>query len=388
MYLTPRERRRIIIAAIVIVLLIIAAIVLVVTLLPNGEEKKVEKTSTKETTTAIKSYTQWDKETNSCIYYYNKKQCYVPSSFCVQDAKVKTPQEIDTKKYCSETPALRAGSLRAEGSVCPFVASEGDVINLYSIVQDPDEQDPTHPVGPLGRLDVNFSSPFSDSNGVWQTKKGDLGVHRFIVTVTDGQYTRSKGYCIEIKTGNQVPIIENARDLAVTAGQPLVIEATCTDPDNDPVILGYMGNTPDHADWITANTRETSQKDIGAHIVTISCRDNRGLVAYKSIQVDVFPVGQGPGSNLRFATEPRDLIVNEGDTITLNPVVETDSGQPVTIVYSGWMTEATKKTTYVDAGTYKVTITATDGLGTVQKTITITVLNVNRPPEILGTEEE
>ena len=77
-----------------------------------------------------------------------------------------------------------------------------------------------------------------------------------------------------------------------------------------------------------------------------------------------------------------DLTVDEGQTITLTPDVTDPEGENVTLEYSGWMTSNSKETGFDDAGTYEVTLTVSDGEITSTETITITVNDVNRPPEI------
>lgn len=392
MFLTTREKRRITIAA-VIVLLIIIGVAAYYFLPQTGE--KVTNTEKKETTATqkeappagITSYTQYSKKENTCVYYYKDGQCYVPLSFCVTDPGVKTPQDIDKEKYCSTTPEIKAEALKSPvGSACPFTATEGDLIDLYSIVRDPDETDPTHPFGPLGRLEVSFSDPFKGSKGLWKTKPGDAGVYNFEISVTDGQYTDTKPYCIEVKIGNRPPVLSNVNDMQLMVGDTVTIEPKCTDPDGDQVTISYVGDLSNR-EWFTGVPKKTGQKDIGIHVVTIRCTDSRGLPAYKSIKVAVGPAPILPPPSLRFVREPTGMTLKEGETVTLSPSVESDAGKPVTITYSGWMSSSTKTASYTDAGVHPVTITATDGIITISTTISITVINVNRPPEIVGTEQ-
>lgn len=307
-------------------------------------------------------------------------------SYCVPDATVKSPKQLDSDKYCSDTPQLNVRSLRSpEGSTCPFIASEGDIVNIRSIVQDPDEQDPTHPVGPLGRLELRFSSPFSDNNGVWQTVKGDAGIHNFTVDVTDGEYTSDKGYCIEITEGNRPPVLSNLQNREVTVGDTVTLNPTCTDPDNDAVSITYQGDISNRH-WMTANTKETSARDVGRHIITVSCTDARGLSTYKSVTIFVFATPPESIGTLQLILDSNEITVNEGETVIIVPHIRSEEGREVTITYTGWMDASEKQTTYNDAGTYTVVVSATDGRSTVTETVMVNVINVNRPPEIVGTE--
>ena len=67
----------------------------------------------------------------------------------------------------------------------------------------------------------------------------------------------------------------------------------------------------------------------------------------------------------------------------MNPIVSDADGDNFTISYSGWMTSSEYTTTYDDAGSYTVVITASDALGSSSMSVDITVENVNRPPVII-----
>ena len=401
MYITLEQRRKITIA--IIVLIIIDLVALGSTTLidfskkPLTDDKNQTTAAPQQTKVAPPSetskteeielpYTQYEESTSSCKYYYEGGDCYVPLSYCVPDATVKSQKQLDREKYCSSSPQLNVRSLRSpEGSVCPFIASEGDFVNLRSIVEDPDEQDPTNPFGPLGRLDLQFSSPFSDNNGVWQTARGDAGIHNFTVYVTDGEYASEKEYCIEIALGNRPPALSNLQNMEVTAGEAITLDPKCADPDNDAVTLGYQGDISNRG-WMASNTKNTAMKDVGKHVVTVSCSDARGLSTFKSIAIFVFATAPESIGTLQLILDSKEIVVNEGEKVVIMPHVRSEEGRQVTVTYSGWMDSAEKQTTYTDAGTYSVEVAATDGISTVSDTVTVTVINVNRPPEIVGTE--
>jgi PKD repeat protein len=74
------------------------------------------------------------------------------------------------------------------------------------------------------------------------------------------------------------------------------------------------------------------------------------------------------------------ITVNEGQLITLNPVVSDPENDTVSVSYSGWMNSQTHQTNYTDSGAHQVNVTATDIFGgSTTKTITVTVNNVAVP---------
>ncbi|MBI5398526.1 hypothetical protein HZB03_03610, partial [Candidatus Woesearchaeota archaeon] len=122
---------------------------------------------------------------------------------------------------------------------------------------------------------------------------------------------------------------------------------------------------------------QTKKGDAGVYPVTVTANDGK-TTTQKEFLVTVVATNRAPTLKLT-----ADVTVNEGETVTLKPVTSDSDGDKVTVSYSGWMTTASKKTGYDDAGTYEVTVSATDGKSEpVSRTVKVTVLNTNRPPKI------
>ncbi len=75
------------------------------------------------------------------------------------------------------------------------------------------------------------------------------------------------------------------------------------------------------------------------------------------------------------------ITVTEGDLVKLEPEVTDPDGDKVTVTYSGWMQSDRYQTGYNDAGTYTVTITASDGSLKTVKAVKIEILNKALPPK-------
>lgn len=77
--------------------------------------------------------------------------------------------------------------------------------------------------------------------------------------------------------------------------------------------------------------------------------------------------------------------VFEGEEVVLNAKCTDEEIDHVTLTYSGWMSENTYSTSYEDQGVHLVELTCTDDFGGISsKTVTVTVIDVNRPPQILS----
>jgi hypothetical protein len=75
-----------------------------------------------------------------------------------------------------------------------------------------------------------------------------------------------------------------------------------------------------------------------------------------------------------------DIIVYEGETIYIDPIVSDPDGDSISLTFSGKMNSDTWETGFDDSGVYTVTVGASDGSSLITQDLTMTVLNVNRPP--------
>ena len=66
--------------------------------------------------------------------------------------------------------------------------------------------------------------------------------------------------------------------------------------------------------------------------------------------------------------------------LSFNPSATDPDGDTLKFSYSGWMNTNSYTTSFDDAGVHTVTVTVSDGSSTVSQNVTITVINVNRPP--------
>ncbi|MFT4325944.1 MAG: Ig-like domain-containing protein [Candidatus Woesearchaeota archaeon] len=128
-------------------------------------------------------------------------------------------------------------------------------------------------------------------------------------------------------------------------------------------------------------TWQTEIGDAGEYLITITAFDGV-LSSSQQVRLIIEAVNRPP-----VISNFEDITVYEGETIVLEPIVEDPDGDAVTLRYSGFMTSNTYTTTFNDAGEHRVTLTASDGFHDVVKTITVTVIDVNRPPVLSPIED-
>lgn len=143
-----------------------------------------------------------------------------------------------------------------------------------------------------------------------------------------------------------------------------------TDADGDPITYKFTKPLDAEGRW------QTKIGDAGEFTITITASDGKSEVT-KDVVLVIEKVNRVP------VLEPiADITVNEGETVIINAKATDEDNEPVTIIYSGWMTSNTKATGYDDTGSYSVIVTASDGKAEVKKTVMVIVKNVNRAPSI------
>lgn len=269
--------------------------------------------------------------------------------------ETETPQEIE--------PITQPVQTTDDDSL---VFTEGDLIRLIPPrVDDPDGD----------AVQLIFGQPFNQ-DGLWQTSFGDAGNYNVSITATDGRLSTIRTIKITVLPGNRPPQISGLSNIVVQETETVRLTFDVFDPDeNDTVDYTISG-------WMTSRERATDFGDAGVYDVTVSVTDGTHVVE-ESITVIVERRNRPPV--LEFQTP---VTVTEGELITLNVTATDPDGDDVTITFpqpfnqnGEWQTQRT------DAGTYAVTIRASDGQAQVQETITVRVLQFNTPPVIEMADE-
>ncbi len=236
-----------------------------------------------------------------------------------------------------------------------ITVEEGDTVEIKPDVTDADNDPIT--IEYLGWME-------SDT---YKTTYDDAGVYTVTVKVSDGKTTVSKDVIVTVNNKNRAPVMTEIKDIEAVEGEEIVISAKAVDPDGDTLTYTYSEPLDDSGVW------QTGEGDEGEYMVTITASDGE-LKDSQGVLISIVSANKAP------VLEVSDVTVNEGETVRLDVAAEDPDGDEVTITYSGWMTSDTKDTGYDDAGTYEVTVTASDGDKETSKTITVTVNNVNRAP--------
>jgi len=241
---------------------------------------------------------------------------------------------------------------------CPssFEVREGDNITLPCLIYDREGDNET------------FSVSGFMHNLSYETSFGDAGEHKVLITADDGQRKTVKEINLTVLKQNRAPIVEPLPEITVQEGDEVDLSIEAVDPDGDQLQITYPPLFDSNGVW------KTEHGDAGIYDLEAVVSDGEANVAVK-ISIVVEKVNIPP------TLEPIDDIqVNEGDTITLDIVANDSDGDNLTTTISGFMTTDTYTTGYDDAGEHWVLVHVSDGKASVEQNVSITVVNVNRPP--------
>ena len=261
----------------------------------------------------------------------------------------------------ADSAEASAGSSTAEPSLEQVITvKENKKITLRPKVIDPD----------LAEVTITYSTPMN-AQGEWQTNYGDAGEYIVVVTATDKTTTAMKTLKIIVEKDNVAPTIENIKDITVNEGEIVQFTPRVKDLNGDKV-------TVTTSEPLQENIFETDFNSAGIYQVSITASDGE-LSTTKSFTLTVTNVNQKP----IIKNEER-LVVKEGETLQLLPLVEDPDGDKVTTSISEPLgQDGIWQLGYTDHGEYLVTVTATDGIDIVSKKITVIVEDVNAPVEFI-----
>jgi len=280
----------------------------------------------------------------------------------VVDATDKAP----TLTGAATLPLKEEAPEKSRDGIPVKTVTEGQLVSFPNLkATDPDGD----------KLTYTFSSPLN-SSGMWQTKLGDAGEYKVLITASDGKAQTKQDVIVKVLAGNKVPIIELV-DAKVKEGEQVTLAPKVSDPDGDKLTVSYSG-------WMTTNTKKTTFTDAGVYNVTVTADDGKNGKVSKTIKVTVEDVNRAP-----LLSPMQDLAVKEGDKIQLSPKAVDPDGDKLAFEYSKpFDSTGTWQTKRGDEGVHKASITATDTKGLkATSNFIVAVESSNLAPVISGPSE-
>jgi len=260
------------------------------------------------------------------------------------------------------------------------VVQETDKVSLAPKAEDPDKNT---------NLLFTFTSPLNDK-GEWQTNYGDAGQYTVTITVSDGEATSSRDALIIVNKKEEPPKIDSSKPiesgLSIDENQAVDFSISASDLNKDQLTYSWKldGNEAGNADKYTLQTDYDSS---GTHTVKADVSDGVST-ASKIWSIDVKNVNRPP-----VLEKVSDVNAKETDKIVVTALAADADKDTITYSISDKRfaqdgNAFTWQTDYDSAGTYDVTLSASDGKDTVSQSFKVTVDNVNRPPVIVDIEQK
>lgn len=253
-----------------------------------------------------------------------------------------------------------------------ITVEEGETIDLKPLTSDPDN-DP---------LKLIFEEPF-DEEGIWQTTFDDAGAYSTLVVVSDLDDKVEQEIEIEVKEKNREPeiIASFSEDGLFLLKEDSTAEFSVSAQDPDEDSLEYF--------W-QLDGEKVSQESLfsyyfdfdtaGEHLLALTVSDQKSEVE-ESWDLEIENLNRAPKIELP------EIIINEGEKIVLQ-LPETDADEDaIEYTFQLPFEEGVWQTTFDDAGTHTTIVTAFDGELTSETKISITINDVDLPPEISFDEE-
>jgi len=239
----------------------------------------------------------------------------------------------------------------------PINTKEGETIIISPNITDADGD----------QLNITYTGWFT--NTTREVGYDDQGLHKFVISATDGYATTTREFVISVENTNRAPEIESIPAQTIKEGQTVIVKPRATDIDDDFLSFTYDFPLDEEGVW------ESEVGDAGEYEVLVTVTDGE-LTAEELFILVVEEINQPPVIELEGP-----ILTEEGQIVNLEPIVTDKEGDEVEVTYSGWMTSNTKYLSYEDAGNHRVVITATDSAGN-EASIEVIVMvdDLNRAP--------
>jgi hypothetical protein len=236
---------------------------------------------------------------------------------------------------------------------------------------------------------------FENQKFSWTPTFDQSGSYQLDFTLSDGVLTDTKSMNITVKHINRPPVLDSLKNQAVDENQALTFTVTGKDPDKEDEgkIVLSNGTLPEGAtfnpmDGVFQWTATFEQA--GVYSVQFIITDEGGLNDQTDIQITVNHVNRTPVFNLISAQtiEENNLLTsiipegNDPDKEDTGKLTYSATNLPEGAVFSAETRTISWTPSYEQSGIYEIQITCSDGEFSVTQPLNITIIHINRSPEI------
>ncbi|SFM85372.1 putative Ig domain-containing protein [Methanolobus profundi] len=222
----------------------------------------------------------------------------------------------------------------------------------------------------------------------WTPGFDDNGLYGVNITVSDGYLEYTEFFKIAVGNTNVPPVLGSIGNKEVDEGQLLFFTINATDADPNDVLTYSVSGNPSGSSFDPTTHEFTwtpSYSQAGSYSVVFEVSDGAyidvELITIVVNDVNLPPVLNSIGNRTVDENSEISFVISgsDPDPDTLSYTV---TGAPSGSSFSGITGEFSWTPGYEDSGPHDVTFSVSDGSLSDSETVTITVNDVNRPPEL------
>ncbi len=209
----------------------------------------------------------------------------------------------------------------------------------------------------------------------------------FSAVAAEGAPTQSNKVSLQVENsqGQDKPAIVDIQltPAIIQEGNLITMAVKASDLDGDTLTFAYsdlfieINRYQEGNLWVSEAVWQTGAGSKGHYNITVTATDSSSLSDTEGVLVNVGNFNHPP-----VLIPVADITANEGELVVINPFATDSDNDTITYYYSFPFDSSGKwLTSYDDAGTYTLQVTASDGIDTVFTETKVTVNNTNRPPQ-------
>jgi flagellar basal body-associated protein FliL len=259
--------------------------------------------------------------------------------------------------------------MQLASSETEITVTEGDIVNLSVASEDPDNEN----------VFVTFTEPVNNK-GIWQTEIGDAGTYHINISVCDREFCDSDLATITVLKKVFPPVITSysPEDLSISAkeGYSILFSVGVEDEDSSKIYLSWKFDGQEVSTGLSFKY-DTDFYSAGMHTLEFTVSD--GEVEDKLVwDINILDINAPP-----VLDEIEDITIVEGSLVKISPMAIDPDYDDVTYTISDPVgNDGEWQTGFDDAGTYDITVKASDGILADAKTVRLKVENMDRLPVI------
>ncbi|MBI1884645.1 MAG: carboxypeptidase regulatory-like domain-containing protein, partial [Chlamydiae bacterium] len=293
--------------------------------------------------------------------------------------------------YTNEAPTVQITSPASGASF-----NEGSDVLIQASASDTD--------GTIAKVEFYAGATLigSDANGPYEMtwQNGVVGSYDLTVVAVDddGAATTSAVVNVSVEHVNQAPQANAGSDQKIEEGKNATLDGSASsDPEGDSLSYQWsqesgIGVTLENAQSAVAKFTTPDVTKDESLTFKLVVTDSQGLTGEDEVVVTVSKVNQAPvldaigakgvseGANLNFGVSGSDA---DGDSVSYSA-----TGLPQGALFDTQSDTFNWTPGYDQAGHYDITFTVSDGTLNDSETITVTVENINRAPELNSIDDE